>query len=241
MAIKPLRGLSMPYINFSCYLKPQYCIRQLHQRVSASSIPSPTPFVPDPKTFLKLIGRNLLQHAAKIPTWNALFSLTSAQLREAGVEPARARRYLLWWRDRFRKGVHGIGGDLKHVVDATAKFSVVEIPYKNASGRKTSRTGLAPKKKIILNVPPETPITLLPKSLPDPNLKSIKGWKVAGSQRIVGPGLKLIKGTRGSMAIFEAQEGMWEQRRGVKLDGGERRRAYVRHKKRLEKNRKNVA
>lgn len=241
MASKFPRALSTPYIRSSCNIKAQYCIRHLHQRVSAGHIPSPTPCVPDPKTFLKLIGRNLLQHAAKIPTWDALFSLTSAQLREVGVEPARARRYLLWWRDRFRRGIHGIGGDLKHVVDATAKLSVVEIPCENTSSSKTSRTGLARKKKIVLDVPPETPITFLPKSLPDPTLKSIKGMKVAGSQKIAGPSLKFIKGTRGSMAVFELKEGMWEQKRGIKLDGGERRRAYVRHKRRLEANLKRRA
>lgn len=237
MALQPLRVLSMPYIR-SCYVKPPYCVRQLHQRVSASQIPPPTPCVPDPKTFLKLIGRNLLQHAAKIPTWDALFSLTSAQLRDVGVEPARARRYLLWWRDRFRRGIYGVGGDLEYVVDASAKLSVIEIPYEDAPSTKTSRTGLALKKKIVRDVPPDTPATLIPRTLPYSNLKSVKGMKVLGSQKIGGPSLKFIKGTRGSMAMFELQEGMWEQKRGVKLDGGERRRKFVRYKRRLERNRK---
>jgi len=46
----------------------------------------PTPFVPDAQTFLTLIGRNLSQHASKIPFMESLFSLTSAQLKELGIE-----------------------------------------------------------------------------------------------------------------------------------------------------------
>ena len=85
--------------------------------MTAGRIPSPTPFVPDAQTFLSLIGRNLSQHAARIPSWEALFSLTSKQLRELGVEPARSRRYLLRWREKFRNGDYGVGGDLEQVVD----------------------------------------------------------------------------------------------------------------------------
>jgi IGR protein motif len=56
-----------------------------------------------------LIGGNLSQHAAEIPSWTALFSLTSTQLRERGVEPPRSRRHLLWWREKFEMGNIGLG------------------------------------------------------------------------------------------------------------------------------------
>ncbi|KAG9635933.1 hypothetical protein KCU69_g19588, partial [Aureobasidium melanogenum] len=79
-------------------------LRCLHAKVAAKDIPKPTPFVPDAQTFLTLIGRKMSQHAQKIPDWNALFSLSSLQLRELGVEPARSRRYLLHWRNKFRQG-----------------------------------------------------------------------------------------------------------------------------------------
>ncbi|KAF6225953.1 hypothetical protein HO173_012676 [Letharia columbiana] len=119
-----VRSLPSPLIpstlqSFLIRSQPSHCLRHLHARASASQppTPQPTPFVPDASTFLKLIGRNLSQHAGKIPTWQSLFSLTSTQLRELGVEPARTRRYLLWWRDRFRKGIFGVGGDLRNVKD----------------------------------------------------------------------------------------------------------------------------
>lgn len=56
--------------------------RFLHHSRKAPAIPSPTTFVPDAETFLSLIGRNLSQYAPKIKSWKALFTLTSAELKE---------------------------------------------------------------------------------------------------------------------------------------------------------------
>lgn len=219
--------------------RPLQCLRHLHARASASQppIPQPTPFVPDASTFLKLIGRNLSQHAGKIPTWQSLFSLTSTQLRELGVEPARTRRYLLWWRDRFRKGIFGVGGDLENVKDGGAEVRVVEVPVANAAiseSRTTSiATGLQRTKRMIVNAPSE----VIEKSQLSRQLKPVEGMKVAGVRTIVGPYVQLVKGTRGSVATIKVQEGMWEFRRGVKVDGGERRKVQVRRKRLLEERR----
>lgn len=206
-------------------------MRQLHQQISANQIPSPTPFVPDTKTFLSLIGRNLSQHAAKIPAWESLFSLKSLQLRKLGVEPARSRRYLLWWRDKFRKGVYGIGGDLKDVKDSVAHVRVVEVP-----ADRSSRTLAVPgaMKKLVVNVPPDVPVT--ESKLRE--LRPVDGLKVRGAHTIVGPYVEPVKGTGGSMATIKVQEGMWEQKRGQKIDGGERRKVQVRRKRKLEEIRK---
>jgi len=38
--------------------------------------------------------------------------------------------------------------------------------------------------------------------------------------------------SNGSAALIKVQEGMWEDKRGQKVDGGERRRAEVRAKRR---------
>lgn len=214
---------------FRCYL------RRIHQQASARNVPSPTPFVPDTKTFLTLIGRNLSQHAAKIPSWESLFSLTSTQLRELGIEPARTRRYLLWWRDRFRKGIYGVGGDLQNVVDATAELRVVEVPsQKPFQHHKIARTMLGSKRKLVVNVLPGV-------SANEPvseKVASVKGMKVMGAHTIVGPYIQPVKESNGSVARIKVQESMWEQRRGQKVDGGERRKAQVRHKRRIEENRK---
>ncbi|KAL9125822.1 MAG: hypothetical protein Q9217_005030 [Psora testacea] len=213
-----------------------YSQRALHARASAPPIPSPTPFVPDSSTFLSLIGRGLSQHTTKIPNWQSLFSLTSTQLRNLGVEPARTRRYLLWWRDRFRKGVFGIGGDLKHVNNGEAEVRIVEVPVPGSEASKPNINGVPPEvipprmKRLVVNELPEV-IGKRPKLA---DLRPVEGMKVRGARTIVGPYIYPVKGTSGSVAKIKVQEGMWEVKRGVKVDGGERRKVQVRRKRLLE-------
>ncbi|KAI9840664.1 MAG: hypothetical protein M1837_001388 [Sclerophora amabilis] len=116
-------------------------LRPLHSTTPRQPIPSPTPICPDAPTFLHLIGRSLFQkHASKIPSWESLFSLSSTQLRELGVEPARDRRYLLRWRERFRKGEFGFGGGLREV----GKIPESEAPSKQEEGQTgKKKTGAA--------------------------------------------------------------------------------------------------
>ncbi|KAK0109572.1 hypothetical protein ONS95_002258 [Cadophora gregata] len=203
--------------------------RCLHQRVKAKPIPSPTPFVPNAETFLTLIGRNLSQHASKIPSWRALFSLTSAQLKELGVEPPRNRRYLLRWREKFRTGQHGIGGDAKFVKKGVAEFRVAEIAVSIPDS--ATATSTVAKHKVVVNVAAGggVPETSAEKLVP------VKGLKIKGAHTIVGPHVLPLKG--GKAAKIEVKEGLWEERRGHKIDGGERRQAEVRAKKRGEERR----
>ncbi|KAI4183507.1 MAG: hypothetical protein L6R41_005361 [Letrouitia leprolyta] len=232
-----LNFIRMPSLHvpiFSNPHKPRIAAHKLYRLISTSQIPPPTPFVPDSKTFLSLIGRNLSQHAAKIPTWESLFSLTSVQLRKLGVEPARTRRYLLSWRERFRKGLHGIGGDLTDVKDSVAHVRVVEIPQEQSAGTFAGPNAI---RKVIVNVPPDEPVSESRLR----QLKPVSGLKVLGAQTIAGPFVEPVKGTSGSVAVIKAQEGMWEQRRGHKVDGGERRKVQVRRKRKLEEMRKSRA
>jgi len=202
--------------------------RSLHQRIKPPPIPSPTPFVPDPQTFFALIGRNLSQHAAKIPSWKALFSLTSQQLKELGIEPPRSRRYLLRWREKFRNGQFGIGGDVKYVKNGAAEFRVVEVP---ASGNSAATATLSPgKRKIVANV--ATGGSALKKRV---KMVPVKGLHVKGAHTIVGPHVQPMKG--GQAVKIVMKEGLWEERRGHKIDGGERRQAEVRAKRRGEERR----
>ncbi|CCC09950.1 hypothetical protein SMACR_02530 [Sordaria macrospora] len=176
-------------------------------------IPAPTPFVPDVPTFLNLIGRDLKQHADKFPTWEALFTLTTDQLRELGVEPPRTRRYLLRWRQRFREGKFGVGGDLKHVENGVAYLKIHERPINPA---------LTARK--VVNVPANKN----PETIKNPRPYRAKGFKVKGVSTILGPyALPVGKG----VAKVTVTEGMWEDKRGHKVDGGERRRAEVRFKR----------
>ncbi|KAI1115829.1 IGR protein motif-domain-containing protein [Nemania sp. NC0429] len=190
-------------------------------------VPSPIPLVPDVPTFLSVIGRGLKQHAPKIPDWEALFTLTSEQLRELGVEPPRARKYLLRWRQRFREGQYGVGGDLRHVEDGVAHLRILEAEPGAAGGDPTQ----VPR-KFVVNVPSaDRPA----EECAPAELSRVLGYHVEGARTIVGPYALPLKGHEG--ARVTVTEGMWEDRRGYKVDGGERRRAKVRYKRRIAERR----
>lgn len=196
-------------------------------------------------------------HAGKIPSWDALFTLSSQQLREAGVEPARARRYLLWWRERFSNGIHGIGGDLTEVKDGIAELRIAEVPLAQGGSAPATISRDEGMRKVIVNVQPtvslpEDPANPQPKEgrksvlealappmrLTEKEVKPIEGFKIVKGSTIGGTGVEYVKGHQG-VARLRVQEGLWEQRRGHKVDGGERRRAAVRAKRRSEE-RKNA-
>ncbi|EMC91070.1 hypothetical protein BAUCODRAFT_80280 [Baudoinia panamericana UAMH 10762] len=208
--------------------------RPLHRLARPTlSIPKPTPFVPDVPTFLTLIGRNLSAHAAKIPSWEALFTLTSDQLRESGVEPPRARRYLLWWRDRFRNGITGIGGDLKEVKDGIAELRVVEVPSERKVDREATLSRSAGMRKVVVNVrPTEKGALVVPEKAEMRNVQPVAGVRLVQGGIIGGTGVEQVKGYEG-VARLKVKEGLWEERRGHKVDGGERRKAEVRYKRRI--------
>ncbi|KAH0558844.1 hypothetical protein GP486_004517 [Trichoglossum hirsutum] len=211
--------------------KPSPCVRLHRQFASKVAIPPPTPFVPDVQTFLTLIGRDLTQHAAKIPSWEALFSFTSAEFRELGIEPARTRRYLLQSRKKFREGQFGVGGDLQEVVDGVAELRAVEqpIPQDHAASTRIATATTSPgTRKIVVNIPPGSPVP----SVPLEEARPVQHMKVVGAYVINGPHIQLLKGTRGSAATLAVKEGLWEAKRGHKIDGGERRQAEVRAKRR---------
>ncbi|EPE36023.1 hypothetical protein GLAREA_05361 [Glarea lozoyensis ATCC 20868] len=227
MLVKPQQLRSIPSFLLP-FAHSQGQARCFHQQVKAASIPPPTPFVPDTQTFLTLIGRNLSQHASKIDSWRALFTLSSAELKELGVDPPRSRRYLLRWREKFRKGQFGVGGDIQHVKDGKAELRVIEVPAPNR--RKGLATLTPGTKKIIINVVPGTSETIVPEQhVP------VKGYSIKGAHTIVGPHVLPMKG--GRSVKIEVKEGLWEERRGHKIDGGERRQAEVRAKRRGEEKR----
>ena len=128
----------------------------------------------------------------------------------------------------------GVGGDLKYVMDGEAELKVVEVPIFGA--KPVARDGVdaeaipRPTRSLVVNEPDENAGSR-------PMLKTLEpvaGMKVQGARTIVGPYVTLLKGTRGSVAKIKVQEGMWEVKRGVKIDGGERRKVQVRRKRLLE-------
>ncbi|CAG8168648.1 unnamed protein product [Penicillium olsonii] len=237
MRNSPLGGLSsrlLKTLHFS-----NQCVRSLHQK-TPRPIPAPTPFVPDVETFLKLIGREMSKQASKIPSWEDLFNLSSNQLRQAGLEPARQRRYLIRKREKFRNGVYGPGGDLHTVVDGVAQLRVVEVPvsargltYDGTHGMvRTSSATLAPgMAKVLVNMAPDATTYQYNKT---DLIAKFAGMKIHQGSLPMGPYLQPLKGSKGTAALISAEEGMWEDKRGHKVDGGERRRREVQNKKRLD-------
>lgn len=217
---------------------PKSCIRSLHHQIPARPVPQPIPFIPDHTAFLTAIGRDLSKHATKIPSWEALFKLSSAQLKEVGVEPARARKYLLDWRERFRNGEYGVGGDCKHVTDGVAELKLVEAPVEKGPVGMSRRSSVATAthdpgtRRVVVNVPvgAEAPVE------PVEALRGVRGIVVKGAKTIKGPYVEMVKGSGGLKARLRLQEGIWEIRRGHKVDGGERRKAEVRAKRRAAEN-----
>ncbi|KAK5104761.1 telomere length regulation protein [Lithohypha guttulata] len=247
-----LRPSSGPTSRYTC----APCLRQQHQqqqrtihKTKDASIPKPTPFVPDVKTFLTLIGRGLSAQASKISSWNKLFTLSSEELKELGVEPARTRRYLLRWRQKFRNGEYGVGGDFKFVKDGAAQLRVVELPSNTTQGSEgspeyVSVTRTPGKTKLVLNVPEDfDPLNiqkLLQPGQSTADLKKPKDYSLKRGHIIAGPYATPVAGGGSSTVRVQVKEGMWEDPLGKKVFGGERRRAQTLHKLGVAEHRKAI-
>ncbi|OKL60840.1 hypothetical protein UA08_03929 [Talaromyces atroroseus] len=213
---------------------PSTCVRCLHEQRAEPVIPKPTPFVPDVPTFLSLIGREMSKHASKFPSWDSLFSLSSSELRDLGIEPTRQRRYLLRQREKFKNGIFGPGGDLDVVVDGVAQLRVAEVPAdridsSSSTSPNASATLTPGMRRVLVNLAPDAESYEYKSNDP---IKKYAHMKVHRGTTVIGPYIQAIKGTSGSAALIRATEGMWEDKRGHKVDGGERRRAEVRAKRR---------
>ena len=103
----------------------------------------------------------------------------------------------------------------------------MEVPKKGAEGKNVATLSPSAVKKIVVNLPPD--VTM--KNINASEVKAVDGLKIRGAHTIVGPYVEPLKGTDGSVARLKVQEGMWEQRRGHKVDGGERRKVNVRSKR----------
>lgn len=240
--LRPSASVSQPYICTPCRR------RTLHRGIpERGRVPPPTPFVPDVPTFLTLIGRELSKHAGKIQSWEELFTLSSQQLKTRGIEPPRTRRYLLGWREKFRKGDFGVGGDFQHVQAGVAELRLVEVPSlkKDPQTGETLTgpvsTGRSPgMQKLIVNVPNGSPTYALLPGQTTADLKKPQGFTLKNGYIIKGKQAHPIAGTHGSGVTVKVKDGLWEHKRGHKVHGGERRRAETLHKLRMEENKKNA-
>lgn len=214
MKLERLRG-GLQLLRATANTTTNAQVRWLHRTRPAHEVPETKPFVPDVSTFLTLIGRGLSRYANKFPTWEALWSSTGPQLKELGIEPPRNRRYLLTWMQRYRNGILGPGGDFRYVKDGEAILKSATPPIDVVSAM-----------KYVVNVPhPDTTLETQPSTFVRPH-----GYVVRGAKSIAGPYATPLPDSSG--AIVKVTEGMWEHKRGRKIDGGERRQAEVRFKKR---------
>ena len=130
---------------------------------------------------------------------------------------------------------------MKHVKDGEAEVRVVEVPATQSEAQALNPKKGAVKMEEILpkmrRMVVNEPLEAVKKIVSAEELKAVEGMKVRGARQIVGPFIQPVKGTSGSVARIKVQEGMWEVRRGKKIDGGERRKAMVRRKRLLEERR----
>jgi len=138
---------------------------------------------------------------------------------------------------------------LKYVQDGVGELRVLEVPALNkeeapsnanseASAANASTTVSPGMTKLILNVPAGKTTYMLGRGQTTADLRKPKGVNLHQGHTIVGPYVQLQKGSNGSVGILKVQEGLWEHRRGHKVDGGERRKAEVRFKRRVEERKK---
>ncbi|KAK2750113.1 hypothetical protein FQN57_004606 [Myotisia sp. PD_48] len=230
------------------------CVRYLHKSMKPAPVPSPTPFVPDTQTFLSLIGRNMSRFAPKLTDWNQLFTISPSELQALGMETPRDRKYLLRWREKFRRQDYGVGGDFDHVVDGVAELRAIELPLsafpknntipskipeskdellKDVNALKTlgTATQTPGMRFALINIPPGK-LGEMSKYVPSP-LKRYAHYKLHSTNMIKGPYVQVLKDAASTGAQVKVQEGMWEDKRGVKIDGGQRRQAEIRAKRRL--------
>ena len=143
--------------------------------------------------------------------------------------------------------------------DGIAELRVVEVPSNRSSDQAATLTKSAGMRKMIVNVPPTVALPPDPakanpeaaegegrEAEPAParavspplnidakNAVSVAGLKLVQANVIGGTGVEPVKGHQG-VARLKVKEGLWEQKRGHKVDGGERRRAEVRYKRRAQ-------
>lgn len=114
---------------------------------------------------------------------------------------------------------------------------MVEVPIAKSAGSRSKSTsmaiGLQRTKRVVVN----EPLDAIERRPSLQHLEPVDGMKVVGVRTIAGPYVQPLKGTSGSVATIKVQEGMWEVKRGVKVDGGERRKVQVRRKRLLEERR----
>jgi len=115
------------------------------------------------------------------------------------------------------EGRYGPGGDFKHVKDGKAELRVLEIDKDPLT-----------RERYVVNLPAGQSVEETARE----ELVRVARYQIKGAHTIRGPYALPMKGAE-SAAVVATTEGMWEDVRGHKVDGGERRQAEVRFKRRV--------
>lgn len=107
-------------------------------------IPKPTKEIPDVASFLNHIGRNTSEFSEAFPTWDALFTSSSKEMKAAGID-VKPRRYILEQVENYRKSSILNNDDPTSIFTATKEIKL--HPKKNG-GERNLKNYLA-KKRIL--------------------------------------------------------------------------------------------
>ncbi|KAI9335780.1 IGR protein motif-domain-containing protein [Obelidium mucronatum] len=78
---------------------------QLDDKTKAKLVPKPRDGVSTPKEFLSKIGRGCGDVSEKFKSWDHLFQATSEEMADSLAIPVRKRKYILQWREWFKRGL----------------------------------------------------------------------------------------------------------------------------------------
>ncbi|KAJ3390596.1 hypothetical protein HDU84_007297 [Entophlyctis sp. JEL0112] len=77
----------------------------LSDKKRAAFVPPPRDGIETPKQFLAAIGRATADVADKFKSWDHLFTATTEEMADELAIPVRKRKYILQWREWYKRGV----------------------------------------------------------------------------------------------------------------------------------------
>lgn len=72
-------------------------------RFKSTFVPQPTPLIPDVTAFFNKIGRGTIEQVEHFPTWESLFTTSSFEMKEKGLD-IQTRKYILKQVEHLRQG-----------------------------------------------------------------------------------------------------------------------------------------
>ncbi|KAG0681021.1 telomere length regulation protein [Pichia californica] len=108
----------------------------LKQSPLSKTIPKPTKEITDVASFLQHIGRNTTEFSEAFPTWDALFTSTSKEMKAAGID-VKPRKYILEQVENYRKTASLSNNDSTSILNATKEIKL--HPKKNGGERKLNK------------------------------------------------------------------------------------------------------